>query len=120
VSLVGHRAADAWKAQARVVVGENAVPGLVLARALGHQQRAKEVDLEHAPARAPDVVQSIATRFEPLRKTVTRNETRTVGSGVASGALNAIDMALPVVTTAQLLAASRRVRQILLRYISPR
>jgi hypothetical protein len=51
------------------------------------------------------------------RKTVTRNETRTIGSGVASEALNAIDMARPVVTTAQLVVASRRVRQILLRYI---
>ncbi len=46
---------------------------------------------------------------------LTGNETRTIGSDVASAALKAIDIALPRVTTAQLLVASSRVRQILLR-----
>src|ERR1700674_3374194 len=46
--------------------------------------------------------------------------TRTSGSGELPGLLNATERAMPVVATAQLVVASRRVRQILLRYISPR
>src|SRR6476659_172852 len=45
--------------------------------------------------------------------------TRTSGSGEFAGLLNATESAMPVVATAQLVVASRRVRQILLRYISP-
>src|ERR1700732_3350056 len=46
--------------------------------------------------------------------------TRTSGSGELPGLLNATERAMPVVATAQLVVASRRGRQILLRYISPR
>src|ERR1700686_2856032 len=46
--------------------------------------------------------------------------TRTSGSGELPGLLKDTESAMPVVATAQLVVASRRVRQILLRYISPR
>src|ERR1700720_2172933 len=45
--------------------------------------------------------------------------TRTSGSGELPGLLKETESAMPVVATAQLVVASRRVRQILLRYISP-
>src|ERR1700674_4796701 len=44
---------------------------------------------------------------------------RTSGRGELPALLKVTDSATPVVATAQLLVASRRVRQILLRYISP-
>ena len=45
--------------------------------------------------------------------------TRTRGSGELPALLKTTESAMPVVATAQLVVASRRVRQILLRYISP-
>src|ERR1700737_5300728 len=45
--------------------------------------------------------------------------TRTSGSGELPALLKATESEMPVVATAQLVVASRRVRQILLRYISP-
>src|ERR1700738_37272 len=45
--------------------------------------------------------------------------TRTSGSGELSALLKATESEMPVVATAQLVVASRRVRQTLLRYISP-
>src|SRR6478672_3112094 len=45
--------------------------------------------------------------------------TRTSGSGEFPALLKETERAIPVVATAQLVVASRRVRQILLRYISP-
>ena len=45
--------------------------------------------------------------------------TRTSGSGELYALLNATERAIPVVATAQFVVLSRRVRQILLRYISP-
>src|SRR6266446_9166102 len=47
------------------------------------------------------------------------NATRTSGSGELPALLKETERAIPVVATAQLVVASRRVRQILLRYISP-
>src|SRR6516162_6105452 len=45
--------------------------------------------------------------------------TRTSGSGELPALLKATERAIPVVATAQLVVASKRVRQILLRYILP-
>src|ERR1700757_1730929 len=55
-----------------------------------------------------------------LRKTRDINATRTSGSGELYALPKATDRAIPVVATAQFVVLSRRVRQILLRYISPR
>src|SRR6516164_1931350 len=54
-----------------------------------------------------------------LRKTRDINATRTSGSGELYALPKATDRAIPVVATAQFVVLSRRVRQILLRYISP-
>src|SRR5215472_16552762 len=53
------------------------------------------------------------------RNTRDINATRTSGNGELLALLNATESAIPVVATAQLVVASRRVRQTLLRYISP-
>src|SRR6266436_1934003 len=53
------------------------------------------------------------------RNTRDINATRTSGSGELPALLKETERAIPVVATAQLVVASRRVRQILLRYISP-
>jgi hypothetical protein len=45
---------------------------------------------------------------------------RTIGKGVAWKELNVTESAMPVVTTAQFVVVSSRVRQTVLRYISPR
>jgi hypothetical protein len=54
------------------------------------------------------------------RNTMDIKATSTSGRGEFAGLPNDTDMAIPVVATAQLVVASRRVRQTLLRYISPR
>src|ERR1700747_955900 len=54
-----------------------------------------------------------------LRKTRDIKATRTSGSGELYALPKATDRAIPVVATAQFVVLSRRVRQILLRYISP-
>ena len=54
------------------------------------------------------------------RKVVTRRPTSTSGKGDAVSLLNVSDNAMPVVSTAQFVVVSRRVRQTVLRYNSPR
>jgi hypothetical protein len=54
-------------------------------------------------------------RASMQRNTATRSPTRTSGRGEAVGLLKVSDSAIPVVTTAQLVVASRRVRQTVLR-----
>src|SRR6516162_6274415 len=54
-----------------------------------------------------------------LRKIRDINATRTSGSGELYALPKATERAIPVVATAQFVVESRRVRQILLRYISP-
>jgi hypothetical protein len=54
------------------------------------------------------------------RKTATSKPTSTSGSGDAVSLLKVSDSANPVVTTAQLVVASSRVRDTVLRYSSPR
>ena len=55
-----------------------------------------------------------------LKKVVTNSPTSTSGRGDADSLLNVSDSAIPVVRTAQLVVASRRVRHTVLRYSSPR
>src|ERR1700757_507405 len=54
------------------------------------------------------------------RNTIDIRDTRTRGRGEFVGLPNETESAIPVVATAQLVVASSLVRQILLRYISPR
>src|SRR3979490_2972959 len=54
------------------------------------------------------------------KKVVTKSPTSTSGKGDADSLLNVSDSAIPVVRTAQLVVASRRVRHTVLRLSSPR
>src|SRR5262249_12793270 len=54
-----------------------------------------------------------------IKNTITSNPTSTSGNGELSALLKVTDSAMPVVATPQLVVVSSRVRQILLRYISP-
>jgi len=55
-----------------------------------------------------------------MRNTATSKPTSTNGNGEAVSLLNVSESANPVVTTAQLVVASSRVRHTVLRYASPR
>jgi hypothetical protein len=98
----------------KIVVRERQVPSVIDPNALARQDRPEELKLENMRADAPEIEEATAPRLDD-RKRATSRPTRTRGNGDASALLKVSESARPVATTAQLVVASSRVRQTVLR-----
>jgi hypothetical protein len=106
------------KVRGSVILVENLVPAVRDLNALPTENWPEELDFEDMRAHAPKIKEAV--RASMNKKVVTKSPTSTSGKGDAGSLLNVSDSAIPVVRTAQLVVASRRVRQTVLRYSSPR
>ena len=101
-------------ARIAIVVRKQLGPPRIQPNAIAPDHRRVEVGLKQARACPPDVEIPVTASLD-RRKTLTSGPTSAMGKGEASALLKVADNAIPVVTTAQFVELSRRVRQTILR-----
>src|SRR6476659_4750746 len=101
-------------ARLAVIVRKNLGPISIGLEAFPAQHRCIEVLFHPASPRAPDVEVAVAPRLENQEHDA-KNTREQQGSGEAFWVENVTERAMPSVSTAQFVVASRRVRHIVLR-----